>query len=97
MTRNSLVFISIQRVYIQLHKIDIFVPIDTDIIEECNTELEPEDQCAVYKRKANHLKLRKEGKSMRGIAQTLGITDTTICNVLTKKETTDTVWVGQGK
>ena len=34
------------------------------------------------------LKLRKEGKSIRAIGQTLGIASTTIWNVLKKKETT---------
>ena len=34
------------------------------------------------------LKLRKKGKSIRAIGQTLGIASTTIWNVLNKKKTT---------
>lgn len=39
------------------------------------------------KKKQAILKLRKEGKSIRAIVQTSGIADTTIWNVLEKKET----------
>ena len=48
------------------------------------------------------LKLRKKGKSIRAIGQTLGIASTTIWNVLNKKKkllvyATDVEQVGQGK
>lgn len=43
------------------------------------------------------MKLRKERKSIRVIGQTVSITNTTICNILKKKETTDIKQLGQRK
>lgn len=46
-----------------------------------------EDQSAFYGKSLSHFKWRKEGKSVRGTAQTMGIANAAIGNVI-KKETT---------